>query len=118
MTLSRGDVVIVNWPFSTGQGRKPRPALVVQNDRDNQRLANTIVAMITSRTHRANEPTQLLVDISTPEGKQTGLRQDSVVNCVNLFTIEQSCVLHTIGSLPPALLRKIDICLKSALDLP
>jgi hypothetical protein len=64
---------------------------------DNRRLTNTIVAMITSLTSRANEPTQFLIDICTTEGKQTGLRVNSVVNCAILFTIEQSKVLRTIG---------------------
>ena len=95
----RGDVVLVDWPFSGGQGSRVRPALVVQNDVDNQRLTNTIIAMITSQTRRVGEPTQVLIDISTAEGKQTGLRVSSVVNCVNLFTIEQSKILRTIGQL-------------------
>jgi len=43
----RGDVVVVAFPFISGGGGKNRPALVVQCDRDNQRLSNTIVAMIT-----------------------------------------------------------------------
>ena len=48
--MKRGDVVLVDWPFAGGAGAKLRPALVVQNDRDNQRLTNTILAMITSVT--------------------------------------------------------------------
>ena len=65
---ARGDVVLVDYPFSSGSGFKRRPALVVQNDRDNARLTNTIVAMITSHTVRANEATQLLIAVSTPKG--------------------------------------------------
>ena len=118
MNLARCDVVIQVWPFASGVGRKMRPALVVQNDLDNRRLANTIVVMITSRVSRANEPSQLMIDISTPEGKQTGLRQNSVINCVNLFTIDQTRILHVIGSLPTALILKVDDCLKTALGLP
>ena len=43
----RGDVVIVAFPYVSGGGGNNRPALVIQADRNNQRLANTIVAMIT-----------------------------------------------------------------------
>jgi mRNA-degrading endonuclease toxin of MazEF toxin-antitoxin module len=46
-------------------GAKVRPALVVQNDRDNQRLVNTIVVQITSVTRRALAPTQLLIALAT-----------------------------------------------------
>jgi len=55
--MKRGDIVIVDWPFASGLGRKPRPALVVQNDRDNSRLLNTVLAMITTVSKRAFEPT-------------------------------------------------------------
>lgn len=119
--MKRGDVVIVDWPLfrASGPGRsKPRPALVVQNDKDNARLTNTILAMITSVTHRALEATQLLIEIGTPDGKRTGLRQDSVINCVNLLTVEQNKIIATIGELSLALLGKIDNCLKAALALP
>jgi mRNA-degrading endonuclease toxin of MazEF toxin-antitoxin module len=37
MRMNRGDVVLVDYPFTTG-GAKVRPALVVQNDRDNARM--------------------------------------------------------------------------------
>jgi mRNA interferase MazF len=118
MSIKRGDVVIIDWPFSSGAGSKPRPAVVVQNDRDNGRLTNTIVVMVTSRIHRAGEPTQVLIDVSTPEGQQTGLHRTSVVNCANLFTVEQAKVLQTIRSLTAALRQQVESALKAALELP
>jgi mRNA-degrading endonuclease toxin of MazEF toxin-antitoxin module len=117
MSAQRGDVVIIDWPFVGGIGGKARPALVIQNDRDNARLTNTIVAMITSRTHRSAEPTQMLIDVSTPDGQRTGLHHTSVVNCANLFTVEQGKILHTIGKLTAALMLQVDAALKSALEL-
>jgi mRNA interferase MazF len=117
MSVKRGDVIVVSWPFASGVGRKARPALVVQNDRDNQRLVNTILAMITTVTKRAQEPTQFLIEVNTPEGQQSGLLQDSVVNCVNLLTVEQSRVIATIGDLSSVAMQQIDDCLKVALEL-
>lgn len=117
MNVRRGDVVLVDFPFAGGGTSKVRPALVVQNDRDNGRLTNTVIAMITSRIQRATEPTQLLLDVATPEGKQTGLLMNSVVNCVNLFTIEQRKILQRLGRLSPALLRQVEDCLKAAFSL-
>ena len=46
----RGEVVLVDYPYSDG-GSKIRPALVVQNDRDNARLAKTVIVMITGNLH-------------------------------------------------------------------
>ena len=118
MNVQRGDVVLVDYPYATGGGTKVRPVLVIQNDRDNQRLLNTIVVQITSVTRRAVEPTQLLIEVDTLGGRQSGLRQDSVVNCVNLLTLDKSRVLRKLGSLPDAIMQKINHCLKAALELP
>lgn len=95
-----------------------RPALVVQNDRDNRRLLNTIVAQITSTTRRSPEPTQLVIGLATPEGQQSGLRQDSVVNAVNLLTLDKGKILRKLGTLPAPVMQGIDQCLKVALELP
>jgi mRNA interferase MazF len=119
MKLSRGDVILLEYPFSMGVGSKIRPALVVQNDKDNRRLTNVIVAMITSRTDRTGiEATQLYVDISTPDGSRSGLLHNSAVNCVNLFTVHQQRVRRVIGSLPTHLMEQVDACLKTSLGLP
>jgi mRNA interferase MazF len=115
--LNKGDVVLVQFPFSSGAGTKLRPALVVQEDGLNARLTNTIIAMITTNTGRAGLPTQALIDITTPEGRQSGLHHTSLVNGTNLFTIEQSKVLQRIGSLSPRIMARVDECLKKALAL-
>jgi mRNA-degrading endonuclease toxin of MazEF toxin-antitoxin module len=72
MKARRGDVVLVDFPFSSGGGSKIRPALVIQSDRNNQRLANTIVAQITSKLLHVGEPTRLLIDPAAPKGQQSG----------------------------------------------
>jgi mRNA interferase MazF len=118
MNVRRGDVVLVDYPYAKGGRSKVRPALVIQNDRDNARLLNTIVAQITSVTRRAVESTQLLVDIATPEGQATGLRQDSVINCVNLLTLDKNKVLRRLGTTSSTLMQHVNVCLKAALDLP
>jgi mRNA interferase MazF len=103
MNVNRGDVILVDYPYSRGGGAKVRPALIVQNDRDNRRLYSTVIAQITSRTDRAEkEATQFLIDLMTAEGKQSGLRNNSAVNCVNLFTIHRDDLLRRLGSLSTA----------------
>ena len=109
---------MVRFPYSDGTGSKVRPSLVVQNDADNQRLDNTIVAMITGNVSHAHEPTQFLVDPSTPEGQTSGLRGPSVVKCSVLTTIAQRTILRNVGSLPDTAMQQINDCLKSALGLP
>jgi mRNA interferase MazF len=117
MTPRRGDIVLVRFPFSSGTGGKLRPALVVQNDHNNRRLANVILAAITTRTHHSGEPTQLLVDPSSAEGRSSGLRQVSCVSCENLATVEQRLVERRLGNLPDAVMEQINACLSSSLDI-
>ena len=114
--MKRGEVVIVD--FSRYDPRdKVRPALVVQNDRDNTRMAKTIVAIITGNTRRTGEETQYLVDASHPDFAASGLVRESAVNCSNLYTVRQSDVSRTLGCLSPATMLQIEACLKSALGL-
>ena len=93
------------------QRRRKRPALVVQCDRNNHRLDDVIVAMITSVVHRsAIEPMQLLVDITTPEGKQSGLLHTSAVKCEHLITLHHRFLGRVIGRLPPSAMDRIGVC--------
>lgn len=56
MHVRRGDIVLVDFPYASHRASKLRPAVVVQNDVDNLRLRNTIVAQITTRLHPVTQP--------------------------------------------------------------
>jgi mRNA interferase MazF len=119
MRVSRGDVVLVNYPFASGTGSKVRPAVVIQCDRNNVRLDNTIIAQLTSRTRFASsEPTQLLIEADSAAGRQAGLLVDSALSCENLYTIRQDAIVRKIGTLPDSLLPRVAACLKASLELP
>jgi len=114
MSLQRGDVILINAPFVTRPGSKIRPMLVIQNDANNQRMQNTILATVTTNMSRSTEPAQVLIDVSTPDGKQSGLINKSVVSTENLLAVRQSHVTRTIGRLPDALMNQVDLALKSS----
>src|SRR6266571_978179 len=108
MNVNRGDIVLVDFPYSDQTGSKVRPALVVQADVWNQRLDDTIIALITSSRHRrVGANTQLLIDISTGEGRQSGLRLDSIIQCENLITYDRALILRVLGSLTASMLSQI-----------
>jgi hypothetical protein len=56
--MNRGDVVTLDFSLYD-PADKVRPTLVVQNDRDNARMAKTIVALITTNIRRAEELNEL-----------------------------------------------------------
>lgn len=114
--MKRGEIVIVD--FSVYNPReKVRPALIVQNDHDNGRMGNTIVALITGNVSRAGEPTQFLIGNAHPDYAASGLHKDSAINCSNLITIRQQDILHVIGKLARPTMDHVDACLKNALQL-
>jgi mRNA interferase MazF len=113
----RGDVVVVDFPFTDSGASKVRPALVVQNDRDNQKIRKTVIAMITGNTRRRGDPSHLYVDPNHPDGASSGLRFPSLVSCNNLFTIDQTSIVQVLGHLSDALKPHLDNCLKAALEL-
>ena len=115
MKVSRGDVVRVDWPFSDRTGSKVRPAIVVQSDMLNGRIADTILVLV-SRTQRAIGITEVLIDPAIET--QSGLRYPSVVSCNNLLTVDQAFVVQVLGRLSSAKMQEIDDRLKTALDLP
>ena len=118
MNIRRGDIVLADLPYSDRGGSKKRPALVVQCDRNNERLDDVILALITTVTARAaTEPTQLLVETGTPQGQASGLLHDSTVKCEHLITLHQRFLGRVIGHLPREVMEKIDGCLKESLGL-
>src|SRR5262245_20191979 len=97
---NRGDVVIARFPYVGAPGYKVRPAVVVQCDRLNAQIANTILATVTGNLRLVGkEPTQFLIDPTTPEGASSGLAHPSAVKCENLMTVPQTDIIKTLGHL-------------------
>lgn len=116
--MSRGDVVLVRFPQPSGLRGKKRPAVIVQADTYGATLKTVVVAEITKNLTMANDPACLFIDVSTSEGKATGLVRDSVVSCLVLVTVYADTVETKLGGLSAAMLQRLDTCLKAALGLP
>lgn len=117
MTVARGDVVILDAPFLTHPGSKLRPMLVIQNDQNNSRMENTILATITTNLRRSDRPTQVIIDPESTEGESSGLISKSVVSCENILTVRQSRIIRKIGRLSESQLALVDQAIKQSLGL-
>ncbi|MBK8434220.1 MAG: type II toxin-antitoxin system PemK/MazF family toxin [Chloroflexi bacterium] len=113
-TYKRGDIVLVLFPHSDLRTAKTRPALIVQADNVRTDLEQLLVAMITSRTFRANHSSRVLIEIDTPEGQTSGLLTNSVVMTDNLATVLQTEIDRVIGAVP---MTNINMALKHTLGL-
>ncbi len=117
MTLQRGDIGLTRFPHAGGIRGKKRPAVVVQANVYNATLKHLIVAEVTTNLAAASDPACLFIDISTPEGKATGLDQNSAVCCLFLSSVAEASVTKVIGKLSDAMIARLDSCLKAALQL-
>jgi len=113
--MNRGDVVYVDWPFSDRTGSKVRPAVVVQADSLNARIADTVLVLI-SRTSRAAGQTEGVLDPAVET--RSGLRYPSVASCSNFLTLDQSLVERKVGELSGVAMQQIEQALAFVLDLP
>ena len=113
--VKRGQIILVEFPFTDGRHAKIRPAVVVQADAQNAALQKTIVAMITGNLRRRADPGHVLIDpASDPE---LGIHGPPLISCINLFTVDQASVLRVVGSLTDALESQLDLALRQTLSL-
>ena len=116
--MKRGDVVLVRFPHPSGQRGKKRPAVIVQADAYAGRVGTVVVAEVTKNLKMKADPACLFIDVSTSDGKSTGLQIDSVVSSLVLDTVYADTIAQVLGGLSPSLLQKLDDCLKAGLGLP
>ncbi len=90
-----------------------RPVVVVQADAFNRsRIPTVVVAAITSNTHLADAPGNVLL-----KRGQSGLRRNSVINVSQLLTLDRVLLTERIGRVPVRKLRLMEEGLRLVLSL-
>ena len=113
--MSRGEIVLVDWPYSDLTGSKLRPAVVVQSDYLNGIIDDTIYVKVTGK--RFGIP-GTEVEIDPAVETTSGLFKVSYASCKDLITRDQTLVHHALGIVSDVTMRQIGACLKRVLDLP
>lgn len=117
----KGDVVLVAFPYTTDEGQtqtKRRPAVIISNDYNNSRLDDVLLVPLTSNVSRAShEPTQIVIEMNSPEGKAGGIRLDSVIDCTVIATIPKTLLVNKIGGFPNEIMERVDMCLMVAMSI-
>jgi mRNA interferase MazF len=108
----RGDVLLVQFPFSGGTGSKARPAVVLSTDLYHEEWDELLVVSITSRPPRTLRPT----DHALQDWRPAGLSQPSWVRS-HLATVDRRLVLRQVGQASPRDLVAIEQCLRLATGL-
>jgi mRNA interferase MazF len=116
MKVSRGDIVLVDYPFTDRTGSKVRPTLVVSTD-ELHKDDDAVIAAITSVIRVSLKSSELFIDVFKPDARGTGLLSDSIVDCWNLLTIDRRFILRRLGRLSGGMMQKVDEYLKKALGI-
>jgi len=87
-TVELGDVYVCVFPFTSGQGAKARPVLVLMD-----LGPDCLVCRITSVPHRG------FLDLPVTRWQDAGLEKPSTIRLSRLVTVEKSILTVRIGSL-------------------
>ena len=109
MAYTKGDVVLVPFPFRDQAMTRVRPAVVVSEDAYNQQ-GDLIIAAITTHPPRFPSDYQLV------DWQAANLVAPSTVR-IQLATVAESRVIHHIGRLTSADLQEVEARLKQAFGL-
>jgi mRNA-degrading endonuclease toxin of MazEF toxin-antitoxin module len=115
ITCKRGQVVVVNVPFTGQTGSKPRPAIVVSAEGFHRKLLELIVCPISSqpRYHRKPGPG----DHPLEHWKAVGLRHPSTARISNVLAVEKKLIKRVLGMLHAEDLARVDHGLREAFGL-
>lgn len=110
MRCDRGDVVLLDLPFSDATGRKKRPVLVIANAAYLENTNDVIVCAITS------QPAAARVAGSTPlrSWKEAGLLEPSIVKA-SIHTVDRASVERRLRRLDRSDSKVVDDALRSVL---
>ena len=105
--MQKGEIVLVNFPFTNYQGQKIRPAVVLFSNENDSTLT-----FITSETKWKTEN-----DIVLKPSKRNGLKEISLVRINKISTIENNLILGQLGLLCPEEIKNLNLNLKKLLQL-
>lgn len=113
IVIKRGDIFYADLsPVVGSEQGGIRPVIIIQNDVGNRYSPTVIVSAITSQINKAKLPTH--VEISSEE---YGLNKDSVVLLEQVRTLDKRRLKEKIGHMTDEDMIKVDIALKTSLDL-
>jgi mRNA interferase MazF len=114
-TYRRGQVVVVDVPFTGQTGSKRRPALVVSVEAFHRKLLDLIVCPISSQPRYHERPGA--GDRPLKHWKTVGLRYPSTARLSNLLAVERKLIKRVLGTLHAEDLARVEHGLREVFDL-
>ncbi|MBI4702399.1 MAG: type II toxin-antitoxin system PemK/MazF family toxin [Deltaproteobacteria bacterium] len=114
-TFDRGQVVVVNVPFSSQAGAKLRPALIVSTSAFHRRLPDVVVCPVSSQPRRHERPGP--GDQPLENWRAVGLRHPSTVRISNIVAVDKRLIRRVLGTMSPSDVALVERGLRAAFGL-
>lgn len=105
--MSKGDIVLITFPFTDLSGSKLRPAVILA-----EATQDVMVSFITTQIGW-QEPTDILISANSING----LRKNSLIRTNKIATLEKSLVKGLLGRLEEKDIRSLNDKLKALFEL-
>ncbi len=112
-SLSRGDVVLIAFPFTDLSEARPRPAVIVGRPIGD----DLVVAFLTTRPESLDPRAEHLLDVRDPEFGATGLHATSRIRAHKLATLHRELARRRLGRIGPRTTSALARCLRYVLQL-
>jgi mRNA interferase MazF len=110
----QGDVVLALFPFSSLEGAKARPCVILAQCAVPE---DYVVAYISSSEFASKLSTSVRIERAAKVNEDTGLKVTSYLRVDKLYTLHQSVIAGRIGILPDGLLAHTKGRLRTLLKL-
>lgn len=114
MSLKKGDIILVPFPFTDLSTTKLRPAVVLWVDLSG---IDITVCFISSQNINNLGVEEFLIETTHPDFSKTGLKMTSKVRVSRIVTIERNLITRKLGELNISLLQTLDDRLKNTFKL-
>ena len=108
----KGKIVLVPFPFTDLTDAKVRPALVLNESRN-----DVTVAFISSKVPSSPPAMDVVIQMSHPEFHLTGLKVDSVIKLDKVATLSKRIIRGELGELGSKLKGDVNLKLRGMLKI-
>lgn len=105
--MKKGDVVLIDFPFTDLSGNKLRPALILAKDGD-----NVVLAFFTTTLKEVYKSDLLIIKSDT-----NGLKRDSILRLNKLTTLSSTLIKGKFGNISDSEINEINKKLIELFDL-
>ena len=114
MNLNKGDIVLVQFPFTDLSQTKLRPALILYS---NSVTNDITLCFISSQNVNNLTSEEFAIKDSDAEFSDTGLRISSKVRVTRIATLNNSLIVRRLGKLGTQYMEILNTTLKQAFQL-